>query len=47
MNYKLFNIIVLELGNKSFDYHDILGDSGKFSIEYIRVGLNAENDNRQ
>lgn len=35
MNYKLFNIIVSELGNKTFAYHDILGDSGKCSIEYI------------
>lgn len=35
MNCKIFDIIVSESGNKTFAYHDILGDSGKFYSEYI------------
>ncbi len=34
MNCKIFNIIVSELGNKTFAYHDMMGESGKFSGVY-------------
>lgn len=35
MNSKIFSILILELGNKTFANHDILGDFGKFYSLYI------------